>query len=311
MDKSINIQRIVNTAGNLDKVSEGLTVSIVSSNEDGDPVKIRAYATEEEALEKENLLDQLREKIDIPEFFGRWRNYLVFRYLDLDQGDSSVNIHESYFSIGRFLGSINKIKVDEIGAEALQHEFSNWLDRLSRMRLIPSWVKGDAIAYYQQNKPQNLPICIDYWDAMPHNFGWTDGDFYLLDEKHLRPSYQGIGLIKPLYLLQEEEWQRVKEGYTSVSSTYQGIDDNLGFLKFYYLVAALYFYSLISAAGRISLGKNLRFLDYRDRLISTVSSWSIVTKLRSDVNLYRTYPLDVPYLFWRRVSPTKSQTRVT
>lgn len=305
MDSSIKIERIVNSIGELEDVSEGLTKSRVINTEGGEPVKIRAYATEGEAREKEELLNELKDIIDTPEFLGRWRNYLVFRYLDLEQGSSSTADQDSHFSIGCFLGSINNIMVDDVDANALEEEFSGWLERLSGMRLIPKWVTGEARAYYLRNQPKELSICIDHWDAMPHNFGWTDGDFYLLDEKHLRPSYQGIGLIKPLFLLEEEEFRKVKDGYKSVSPTYQQVYAHLGFLKFYYLVAALYFYSLVSAAGRISLARNPRFLDYRESLIRTVSGWGALNQLRSEFHLYLTYPQEVPYFLRRRLSSTQ------
>lgn len=302
MDSAINIEWIVNSTRELDDVSEGLTKSSLGNTEEGDPVKIRAYATEEEAREKEDLLNALRDVIDTPEYLGRWRNCLVFRYLALEPGISPTDDRDFHYSIGCFLGSINNIQMDDDNAKSIEKEFSSWLERLTGMRLIPHWVMEEAEAFYQCNKPEELSICIDHWDAMPHNFGWSDGVFYLLDEKHLRPSYQGIGLIKPLFLLEHEEWQKLKAGYDSVSPTYQKINAHLDFLKFYYLVAALYFYSLASAAGRISLARNLRYLDYRERLIETVSGWGRFNQLRSEIHLYLTYPRDVPYLLRRRLS---------
>ena len=302
------ILKIISSLGEVKQVDEGLTVFRIGNDEAGNPVKIRVYATQGEAKEKEFLLLRLGDIIKFPQLIGRWRNYLVFRYLEIEVGMGLNSNQDSNYSIGYFLGLINANQLNEVPEEDLEDEFSDWLVRLSNMCLIPPWIVEDAKSYYKRYKPKDLPICIDYWDAMVHNFGWIGGEFYLLDEKHLRPSYQGVGLVKPSFLLAEDEWGRVKEGYEKVSSM-QSINDNIEFLRFYYLVAALYFYSLSSAAGRVSLGTNIRFLNYRERLVNIVTNGGLNTKLRNELHLFKAFPSDIPFLLKRRMLARESKSR--
>ncbi len=143
---------------------------------------------------------------------------------------------------------------------------------------------------------------------MPHNYGWYDGQLLMLDEKHLRPSFPGVGLVKPSFLLSPMDWQQVRAGYTSTASatTY---NRNRSFLEFYYLVAALYFYSLIHVAERISLPQNPRFLSYRDRLTDLAMQNSVTAVLKSELALYQAFPKHIRFFITTRRGPLLRRIR--
>jgi len=101
-------------------------------------------------------------------------------------------------------------------------------------------------------------------------------------------------------LLDETSWKSLSEGYEHVGSLDYFYEFRY-FLEFYYLVAALYFYSLTSAAGRVSLGSNHRFLDYRDRLIAIVSARNGISQIKSELHLYTTFPRHIASLLRRRL----------
>lgn len=190
------INELVRKAGDFGPIGEGLTVNKIIEDGSGGWLKVRGYATEREAQEKEEILRKLEKTIEFPEFLGRWRNFLVFRYLELDEGYGQPQDARFLYNIGKFLGTINHCARAEQGLDKFDREFEVWLNRLSFMRLIPPWIAQRSLDYYYGSKPRELPLGIDYWDAMPHNFAIYQGRFLMLDEKHLRPSYLGIGLVK-------------------------------------------------------------------------------------------------------------------
>lgn len=296
----IRIEELILKAGDFGIIDEGLTVNRLVQDESGCWFKIRGYSTEEEAQEKEILLRSLVKSIDFPELIGRWRNFLVFRYLQLDEEESQPHDASFFHNLGKFISTLNRFDWDARGSEDFEKEFDAWLKRLEKMRLIPPWIVRRSTAFYHHTKPDHLPIGLDYWDAMPHNFAVYQGRFIMLDEKHLRPSFQGVGLVKPFLLLDELSWKSLSEGYERLTPM-DFFYEFRSFLEFYYLVAALYFYSLTSAAGRVSLGSNRRFLDYRDRLIAIVSPQDGITQIKSEFHLYATFPRHIASLVRRRL----------
>jgi hypothetical protein len=135
---------------------------------------------------------------------------------------------------------------------------------------------------------------------MPHNFGWVGNRLTMLDEKHLCPSFPGVGLVKPALLFSQPDWQQVRAGYQSLIPL-DLFDQHRPFFELYYLGAALYFYSLVHAAGWVSLAQNPRFLAYRDRLIQLAAPGSWRARARGEVHLYRAFPHHIPTLLRRRL----------
>jgi hypothetical protein len=141
---------------------------------------------------------------------------------------------------------------------------------------------------------------------MPHNFGVADKTVYLVDEKHIRPSFSGVGLIKPSFLFTSQQWEQVRNGYQNVTSLHL-FDQHRPFLEFYYLMVALHFYSLIAEAGRVTLDRNARFLHYRDLLIRKVSAGDWIDHLIGDFQLFTNYPAQIPTYIRRRASAFRAR----
>lgn len=299
------LEEIVSSLSALDPAPDGLThVRVVKDTRLG-AVKVRVYATEAEACEKEALLNRLKGEIDFPKVLGRQQQYLIFRYLDLQTlKDDSPGL-EVCFLVGHFLAVLNSVEEDQTNSQALDQEFMGWMHRLSEMRLIPAPVARKACTYYREKRPVDLPVRLDYWDAMPHNFGLLDGRLIMLDEKHVRPSFPGVGLVKPLFLLPAGHWNSLRQGYESLLSL-DLFDRHREFIQFYYLACALSFYSLISSAGRASLGRNPRFLAYRDQFTRMACNNNWADQARSELELYTSFSKDLLFLFKRRLGLIRS-----
>jgi hypothetical protein len=300
------LKDVIRSAGDTGPIPKGLSVHRVVRDSPIGPVKVRVYASERAAWQQESILRRLRGKVMTPALLGRVGAHLVFRYLDVDpiRDDHA----DAYIEIGRFLGILNTTPVDHTGTIRLDTEFVDWLGRLRAMDILPGRAARQALAWYREHQPTRLPTCLDYWDAMPHNFGWMDEQLILLDEKHLRPSYPGVGLVKPSFLFSSDKWSRVQEGYRR-EATLGVFEEHRPFLEFYYLVGALYFYSLASDAGRVKLARNPRFLAYRERLIHTVSHGSWINRLLGEIHLYRSFPNHIFAFIRRRISLKISRKR--
>lgn len=296
----IRVEELIQMAGEFAAIDEGLTVNRIVQDEFGTWYKIRGYATEDEAKEKELFLQRLAGIVEFPKLIGRWQNFLVFRFISLQDDSAQPGNEFFYHHLGRFIAAINQFEWEDQRAEKFEQEFASWLTRLEKMRLIPPWIARRCNDYYREIYPLGLPVRLDYWDAMPHNFAIYQGHFTLLDEKHLRPSFMGVGLVKPSLLLDACAWKKFSEGYEKLAPL-NFFYEFKPFLLFYYLVAALYFYSLTSAAGRVSLAANQRYLDYRDRLIAIVSPPDGYTQIKNELHLYATFPRHITSLLRRRL----------
>ncbi len=278
----------------------GLTVNRIFDDPEIGQVKVRAYSNDAEALRFEASIVELSETINLPRLWGRRNRCLVFQYLSLDQGDAARPESELYFGIGKILGLLNQLKTGSESPNKLDTEFSGWMLRFQKMDLLPERIAAKALKTYHHERPKNAVTCWDYWDAMPHNFGWFDHQLYILDEKHLRPSFSGVGLIKPYFLLDAEQWAQVRQGYESVASL-QFFEEWRGFLEFYYLTAAMFFYSLAIEAGRIVPVENQRYLDYRDEFIRRATAYRLVDQAVGEIQLFAAYPKATPKIIVRRV----------
>ena len=233
------IAPLIQSLGDLGSIPDGLTIQNRVADSPNGPLKIRSFAAEAEAIRLEALLQALDGKISYPELLGRWRHHLVFRYLPLETEPGEPE-RTTAFQLGRFLGTLNTHPVVDTKPADLDGEFSGWLDRLGRLSLLPAFTIEPLKARYLASRPEALPVRLGYWDAMPHNFGWHGGRLQMLDEKHLRPSFPGVGLVKPSFLLAPQDWQQVRAGYASTASP-SLYNRNRFFLEFYYLVAASIF----------------------------------------------------------------------
>jgi len=303
-ENTSEISTIINQAGNLGPIPEGLTVVQIIEDPQFGRIKIRAYETNSAAQQQETLLKSFAGQIQHPQLIGRSGNCLVFQYPDFREQTQKFQDPDFYFQLGKFLGLVNSFNATETTYADLDQELEDWLDRFVAMCLIPKRIADRTRETYYRLRPTEMPICIDYWDAMPHNFAWEEKVLFLLDEKHLRPSYIGVGLVKPMFLLDSEHWGQVRQGYESVLPL-SIFDQNIPFLEFYYLLAAIYFYSLIEAAGRVVLATNPRFLSYRDRLIDIVTEGSLFENLLAELQLYSSFPSHLPALVKRRISHNK------
>ncbi len=290
------LQALAQLAGEPGPIPTGLTVLKIVPDSPAGPLKIRIYATETEARRIEILLESLQDTISFPALLGRWENALIFRYVDLEDPAS----RDVYFHLGQFLGTLNARPAPSASGAMLDTEFAGWLGRLQGLALLPASTAAGLLPIYRRIQPAGLPVRLGYWDLMPHNFGWLGGRLAMLDEKHLRPSFPGVGLVKPAFLFSQRDWQEVRRGYASVTPL-GAFEAHRPFFELYYLVAALYFYSLVHEAGRVSLAQNPRFLAYRDRLVRTAAPGSWQARLRGEAHLYRAFPGHIPSLLRRRL----------
>jgi len=227
----------------------------------GRRLKVRAYPTESSAIRQEQILRRIGEKVGTPELLGRIDHYLVFDHLEVREvsGDREP---EFYDSIGRTLSDLASFRYPATEAEQLDSEVRVWLIDLRRARFVSAWGEETLWLEYQRLRPERPRICLGYWDAMPHNFGQVEDKFVLLDEKHLQPSFEGVGLVKPSLILPPESFARILAGYRQASSS-AFIDEHRRFLKLYYLLGALHYYLMRMADGANRIPGNARLRSYR------------------------------------------------
>ncbi len=230
------------------------------TTKDGASFKVRLYPNEVWAARQEALLQEIQAEVKTPRLVGRSDRYLVFEHMDVEP--VQIGEHDSEIHIGRFLGRLAKYTDESLTVEELDVEFRDWLNVLAKVGFLPKRLRPSMIARYEELRPVDPQICMDYWDAMPHNFGWHRDEFLLLDEKHLRYSFEGVGLVKPSILLDEKEFDSVLKGYEEIASS-DFYRTSYSFLRFYYWVAALYFYALRDMDGVKHIPANPRLRSYR------------------------------------------------
>jgi hypothetical protein len=101
------LQDLIAAPGNFHQAPHGLTFNKVLMDTSLGAVKIRAYSNIEHARNIEAILLKIAEKIEYPEFFGSWEQYLIFKYLEVDPDDLKLREQETYFGIGKFLASLS------------------------------------------------------------------------------------------------------------------------------------------------------------------------------------------------------------
>jgi hypothetical protein len=230
------------------------------TTENGASFKVRLYPNEVWAARQEALLQDIQAEVKTPRLVGRLDRYLVFDHIDVEP--VQIGEHDSEVHIGRFLGRLAMYTDQSMTAEELDVEFRDWLNVVAKVGFLPKRLRLSMIDRYKELRPVDPHICMDYWDAMPHNFGWHRDEFVLLDEKHLRYSFEGVGLVKPSILLDEKEFGSVIKSYEEIASS-EFYRRSYSFLRFYYWVAALYFYALRDMDGVKHIPANARLRSYR------------------------------------------------
>ena len=227
----------------------------------GRRLKVRAYPTESWAMRQEQILRRIGGKVRTPQLLGRVDRYLVFDHLEVQEvsGDRAL---EFYDNIGRTLSDLASFRYPATEAEQLDSEVHTWLKDLRQAGFVSAWGEGTLWLEYRRLRPERPQVSLGYWDAMPHNFGQVGDEFILLDEKHLQPSFEGVGLVKPSLLLRPESFVRVLSGYRRASST-DFIDEHRRFLMLYYLLGALHYYLMRMREGAKGIPGNARLRSYR------------------------------------------------
>ena len=274
----------------------GLTNHLIYQTDQSGRVKIRVYDQETAAITQQELLQRLVSVVNQPQLLGRMGNTLFFQYFEEQDLDSSDNREQLLYGIGEFLATINKIEETGTSASHMDQEVRSWLERFTHMGFFTQKTGDLLFQKYRELRPDILPVRLDYWDAMPHNFGIISGELVLLDEKHLRPSFPGVGMVKPSWILPPEDFKYIIQGYESKTRN-DYFHTHLEFLEFYYLLVALYFYSLAGAAGRIVLGRNPRFLEFRRSLVRPVMKGSLIGSLSAEIKFLRHHPTSIVNTF--------------
>ncbi len=305
-----DLARIIQNARVDENAPEGLTNLTFFNDPLLGKLKIRSYDTEQAAKFQEELLLQLKNRVQFPRLLGRWNHSLVFHYQELENLETEADKQKLLYQIGSFLAQINGISHSGVTPDELDSEVERWLTRFHKMKILQEKTSQKAKQKYYTLRPSQLPVCLDYWDAMKHNFGFSSGNFVVLDEKHLRPSFPGVGLVKPSWFLSTDEYKKIRKGYTENISFDLNVDIK-NFLEYYYLLVAIYFYSLASAAKRILPGRNPRFLEIHERLIQTVCEDNPKEIIANQTHFWITHPRDIFFLFkrsWRKKFYNKSDT---
>jgi hypothetical protein len=269
--------------------------------------KVRFYPDIDWASRQEALIQLAQERIKMPAFLGREGECLVFRVESLQPAETR-DIHELYRAMGQVLGSLastRSIPAREMNPDS---EFSRWLEDLRQLGFVSPKAQAALQLRYEDLKPIGQPQVIDYWDAMPHNFGWRENSLYLLDEKHLHYSFQGVGLIKPSLLVDRSIFEDFLEGYSRESDPVLYRAQH-SFLLLYYLVASLHFYSLQYRDGVQRIASNPRLRYYRSGLIRSIWS-SPAERLQEAARFTIRYPLDAILALKNRLSGPVSLVKI-
>lgn len=256
---------------------------------DGRKLKVRAYPNEAWAVRQEQILHQIAEKIRTPELLGRIDRYLVFEYLEVQQITEDRGM-EFYSRLGKILSDLASYLYPPTAAEELDIELHNWLKDLRQAGFISAWGEETLWQEYLRLRPEHPRVTLGYWDAMPHNFGTVEDELVLLDEKHLQPSFDGVGLVKPSLLLRPEEFARVLDGYRDAASS-EFVDAHRRFLKLYYLLGALHDYLLRRRDGVKGIPGNARLRSYRWQAFR-LSTTGLSPSIRESTRFNLRFPMD-------------------
>lgn len=250
-----------------ERMSAGFVLPIRTTvqSAEGQTFKVRIYPTVEWATKQERALKKIGAIIVAPLLHGRVGQSLIFEHLEAADA-TELSIPRAGRAIGVALGRLSNLGAADTSPDELDKEFESWLLEFEELGLVTSFASDSIRSAYQSLRPDNAAIGMDYWDAMPHNFGWIGDELVLLDEKHLRESYIGVGLVKPSFFLDSESFTEMLAGF-SESAAASLFADNRRFLELYYCGAALHYYVQRIRHGDRLVKANPRLRFYRGLLI--------------------------------------------
>lgn len=279
-----------------------LPVKAIVRARSGRAMKVRVYPTAQWAADQQTLLSAIEEEVRLPRSLGRIGQVLFFEHLDLEE-DAEAGWVDISREIGTFLARLWRTGAVDSGSEDLDREFASWLIEFADRGLISPSMSDQIWSKYQELRPDEPATGLDYWDAMPHNFGLGEDELVLLDEKHLRGSYIGVGLVKPSFFLDGESFAAMLAGFSEYASK-NPYADHRRFLELYYAGAALHYYvEKIREGGRL-VRANPRLRFYRGLLMRRTTE-SRADRIRESFRFSLRHPLDsLIFLATKMIHPT-------
>ena len=250
--------------------------------------KVRFYPTEAEAESHEAYLRRASQGLPMSALLGRRGACLVFAWPDIDP--SPHDNFELLAGIGEFLAGLGEMACPGTSAEALMGELDVWLNHLEQSRLLSARSRRWVSRRLEATCPERPRVSLEYLDAMPHNFGWIAGKLAMLDEKHLRPSFTGVGLVKPRYILPAAAYKSLRQGFERYCSD-EGRSNPDEFLELYYFVYALQFYAQRMSEGERRLPAVARLRRYRRWLVARAAPSSLADVLEN-LRFIAAYPVE-------------------
>jgi hypothetical protein len=227
--------------------------------------KVRIYPSAQQAARQQEALAAIRGIAASLPLLGRVDQVLIFEHLE-SASFEEVGILRAARDIGAFLGRISRQQIPHYSADELDAELAAWVEEFEQMGFVSNTAAEHVRRRYLQLRPTDSELGMDYWDAMPHNFGWRDSKLVLFDEKHLRTSFIGVGLIKPSFFLDASSFSAM---LTAFADTAQGdaYAQHRKFLELYYSCAALHYYVQQIGQGVLRVRANPRMRFYRGLLM--------------------------------------------
>jgi len=277
-------------------VAELYPAMTVQRSVSGCKYKFRRYAAEDEAAEKSRIYTALSDSLPRTPLCGAEGCLLCFEYIEAaETGFASVHFQ----SLGAWLGNLAVETLDWESPGSCDAAYQFWLNDLEMGHFFSPAIIRLAKARYLKLRPARLLTSVNYWDAMPLNFGWKDGTLWLLDEKHLRPGILGVGLVKPRLFLPSQAYDLVVQGFGQphLMSFIQEYED---FLEYYYRTYALWFYLRGMRIKATSFDKNPRLRRFRTAFIAALDV-SEDGKRREQRYFTLHYPIQNARYFWMRI----------
>lgn len=268
----------------------------VQQSQNGRRYKFRRYASSGEANEKLRILATLGHALPMTALVAESDQTLCFDYID------SVSFPDdlaSYQAMGRWLGSLCAKTWDWDSPSAFDAYHALWLKDLEESGFFSRSVIQRARVHYEAMRPTEVAVCINYWDAMPPNFGIQSGEAILLDEKHLRMGLSGISMVKPRLFLPAAEYTALAEGYQTTALD-KDLQHDQPYLEIVYRTYALWFYLHGMQIGATTYDVNSRLRRFRASFLST-HNISALDIRRDRFVFFLHFPQQTTRYFWKRV----------
>jgi hypothetical protein len=198
----------------------------------GNTYKVRAYPDSESARDYTELMGAAK-----PLFtrcYGQVDRFLVLEYIDGSEPDSPGQMP---VDIANFLADLAAIPA----RRSPQDDFDTLCMNIEAAGIFQPGTVELIRGYYARTGQRNVNWGLEYYDAMPRNFAYTeDGRLVSIDEKHLRVGPRGVSLVKPMEQLPPEEFRALKQAYLARMGSVHFDDPSYHrFLQFYRHMTAL------------------------------------------------------------------------